>query len=107
LGSCRDGDILVKEGLPTVKMYMVLEGEVEREKVFEHQIHKVDLETTHSKSTFGALHLLKVCRAYVERSGNPMVPITLALHLAADICLVVGGDSWSFDFAFNAHLIVF
>lgn len=57
----RDGDVLIDEGAPVSKMYMIVSGRVERERTIDDQIHKVDLLTTKSQSTFGALHMLRVC----------------------------------------------
>eukprot|EP00122_Pirum_gemmata_P003155 Pgem_evm1s2854 len=38
---------------------MIAEGSVLRERMENSQLHYVDLYTTHSKASFGALHLLK------------------------------------------------
>eukprot|EP00123_Amoebidium_parasiticum_P017262 comp23775_c0_seq1/m.41217 comp23775_c0_seq1/g.41217 ORF comp23775_c0_seq1/g.41217 comp23775_c0_seq1/m.41217 type:complete len:446 (-) comp23775_c0_seq1:275-1612(-) len=86
----RKGDVLVEQEVPQNAIFLIVDGEIVRERSMkDHTVHTVNLYTQHGIRSFGALHVLKeepayaraVCRSKTARA-YVLTSETLRAHLA-------------------------
>jgi hypothetical protein len=64
----KKGDILLKQGDPSVQMFVIAEGDVVRHRLIDNQLHHID--TQKCGTTVGSLHLIREDPVYATAKAN-------------------------------------
>jgi hypothetical protein len=74
----KKGEILLNQGEPSTQMFVIVDGDVIRERVIQNQVHQID--THKCGTTVGSLHLIREDPVYATAIAHSDQVVTYALR---------------------------